>query len=1219
MVTLTSGDVEEMTNVDVEVAPQPDTTEPDAIAALVARVASAETCEIDDEPSAANTLEDDVDDKTEPAWMADIDSRMATVKDMEVKAVNGEYMDEGEKSESDDEPGQFDDLFDDSGVATVDLNESAMKTTSIMAFLETFASGPPSLNGGRVTPTMGEVLERVKARKPDSVPEWTMTAAAAASAYQYAVSKKSMAIKANSILKDARKKHAKLQAKADALVNQLHVIQYGKTVDGKPAKAGVLKPPPHQTRPKGKLPAPPTPEVSKLWSNATNADVCHVCGEDAPDYWNITDEIVFCDGCDIQVHMSCYGLTKLPEGDWYCRGCKEGVTKGPLVSVGTPRGICAFCPHPGGALARVDPPSKWEMPWLAPGYHAHLACALHLPEVFIVPQKNGNAPIVDMSHTKPSRMNLKCSVCEEVGACTQCAMHKCFNAFHPLCVRANGQVALRQADTGQPMAFCTAHSAPEFEQQRYLTCGYNADGANAIAKTKAPSVFWGGDVSRLYEEMNKPASQNAPSTSARGARAVPSQGEDEPKEIVQAFPYAITEEAKRIAAMTCIWHCFAPFLSNKADESKTGDLLKSMQEACKELDATEVRRLNELDADGGEVEFAAAMKHLSANLPKIPKGKDEHADLPPWKYLKQHQIDAVHWMQNNYAIGLGGFLALESGLGKRLTTLAFIQWARDGMRHQGHYLVMCPKETIHLWVADLHRWCTSLRSVVLANDDDVKNPANVSAMKNASFDYIVVTYEFVEKCDALKKIPFKSVICDDWRAAPHLAAISGAYDQNILKTNSTFFLGDTKSIESKSPLQEMTAHELSTVMRVMFPSVIQGSLKAAAVKDLKELFVSRLTFRCAERMFEPPAVPAPLAKFATVSVDGKTNPVDACAHVFQALRKQGHKVLVVGEGEDALSAVAQGLEMCKIEHTRLDDPNQPLGSILYAIARFNSVLPENNISFLLCDAENLRRQQGLLSHVSAIVFLNGNFSCGIDASGIPIEANIWRAANRVWGLNPVKNTMMMKITVDGEDITWKKATMNTLSPTPPACVHDFINNIAPNGDVAAELTEKDAERWDAAMERKRKREETGGDPTWWALHEHNCLYCGGVPGQCKNIPPAFLPPEKAGQKVRCVSCPRITSMGCAYIRTVPQKGWKCPQHSCLVCAKEAAPGHVTFRCVSCSRAFCDSCSSGATFDAIAEHPVWAPSGFQLPTFYEYVRCAICCDSLVAEQKRSRRS
>ena len=139
----------------------------DAIAALVERVASEN--EVTDRAGAgerggrgggargmvANGEDDDGED--EQAWMADIDARMATVKDMEVKAVNGEYMEE-DTSDAD-TPGQLNDLFEDRGETIVDLDESSLKTTSIMAFLETFALGPESLNGGRVTPTMGEILD----------------------------------------------------------------------------------------------------------------------------------------------------------------------------------------------------------------------------------------------------------------------------------------------------------------------------------------------------------------------------------------------------------------------------------------------------------------------------------------------------------------------------------------------------------------------------------------------------------------------------------------------------------------------------------------------------------------------------------------------------------------------------------------------------------------------------------------------------------------------------------------------------------------------------------------------------------------------------------------------------------------------------------------------------------------------------------------------------
>lgn len=32
--------------------------------------------------------------------------------------------------------------------------------------------------------------------------------------------------------------------------------------------------------------------------------------------------IIFCDGCDIGVHIGCYGIDKVPEGQWFCWSCK---------------------------------------------------------------------------------------------------------------------------------------------------------------------------------------------------------------------------------------------------------------------------------------------------------------------------------------------------------------------------------------------------------------------------------------------------------------------------------------------------------------------------------------------------------------------------------------------------------------------------------------------------------------------------------------------------------------------------------------------------------------------------------------------------------------------------------------------------------------------------------------------------------------------------------
>jgi len=37
------------------------------------------------------------------------------------------------------------------------------------------------------------------------------------------------------------------------------------------------------------------------------------------------NQIILCDSCDFAVHLKCYGLSKVPKGDWYCKDCEPGV------------------------------------------------------------------------------------------------------------------------------------------------------------------------------------------------------------------------------------------------------------------------------------------------------------------------------------------------------------------------------------------------------------------------------------------------------------------------------------------------------------------------------------------------------------------------------------------------------------------------------------------------------------------------------------------------------------------------------------------------------------------------------------------------------------------------------------------------------------------------------------------------------------------------------
>ncbi|KAK7925170.1 hypothetical protein WMY93_007480 [Mugilogobius chulae] len=142
--------------------------------------------------------------------------------------------------------------------------------------------------------------------------------------------------------------------------------------------------------------------------------VCDVCrspeGEDG-------NEMVFCDKCNVCVHQACYGILKVPQGNWLCRTCALGVQ---------PK--CLLCPKRGGALKPTRSGTKW----------VHVSCALWIPEVSIgCPEKM--EPITKVSHIPSSRWALSCSLCREhTGTCIQCSMPSCIVAFHVTCAFDHG-------------------------------------------------------------------------------------------------------------------------------------------------------------------------------------------------------------------------------------------------------------------------------------------------------------------------------------------------------------------------------------------------------------------------------------------------------------------------------------------------------------------------------------------------------------------------------------------------------------------------------------------------------------------------------------------------------------------------------------------------------------------------------------------------------------
>lgn len=153
---------------------------------------------------------------------------------------------------------------------------------------------------------------------------------------------------------------------------------------------------------------------------------CEICGEAEP---TLSNQIIFCDGCDIAVCQKCYSVTKVPDGDWYCRPCAAGARGKALVQDVS----CVICERQGGALEPTTC-SRW----------AHTACCHTIEEVFFV-NLGEDQTFVNLSELSRERRSYKCSMCENPGGTIiMCSSITCRTAFHPMCaldrVKSDGLV-----------------------------------------------------------------------------------------------------------------------------------------------------------------------------------------------------------------------------------------------------------------------------------------------------------------------------------------------------------------------------------------------------------------------------------------------------------------------------------------------------------------------------------------------------------------------------------------------------------------------------------------------------------------------------------------------------------------------------------------------------------------------------------------------------------
>ncbi|KAE8692239.1 Senescence-related protein 1 [Hibiscus syriacus] len=189
----------------------------------------------------------------------------------------------------------------------------------------------------------------------------------------------------------------------------------------------------------------PLEQVSKE-EEEEDGILCDICKSTDGDP---KDPIVFCDGCDLMVHSTCYGnplIRQIPEGDWFCNLCLA--SKSDKTDEDRPFSCC-LCPSKVGAMKPTTDDGKW----------AHLVCALLVPEVFFGDPEGRE--MIDCSRVPEKRWKGKCYVCKTRKGCViECSESKCGLEFHVTCgLNEDLCIEYKEGKKGVVVAgFCKPHT-----------------------------------------------------------------------------------------------------------------------------------------------------------------------------------------------------------------------------------------------------------------------------------------------------------------------------------------------------------------------------------------------------------------------------------------------------------------------------------------------------------------------------------------------------------------------------------------------------------------------------------------------------------------------------------------------------------------------------------------------------------------------------------------
>ena len=188
-----------------------------------------------------------------------------------------------------------------------------------------------------------------------------------------------------------------------------------------------------------------------------------------------------------------------------------------------------------------------------------------------------------------------------------------------------------------------------------------------------------------------------------------------------------------------------------------GDLDLSEPSARKQkVPAYRMYQLQDLDADYLGINFDEKFQDMfdrpAASLSPVMTSK-----------LRPYQLAGSEWLLKLRAMGLGGILADDMGLGKSLQMMAYLDavYAQKGKsKVEKPSLIVVPASLIYNWEAEFKKFGPALNSVLVTGTQ-----AERQAILNGPFDaatVLVTSYDYIRRdIDVYEEMTFDTIILDE--------------------------------------------------------------------------------------------------------------------------------------------------------------------------------------------------------------------------------------------------------------------------------------------------------------------------------------------------------------------------------------------------------------------------------------------------------------------------